>query len=75
LGISGPEVHGLIVDRKESGAPGDFAALTTEAEVLDAVRKELGDRVADALVASLAAEPTPEEPEVEVKRGPGGTLN
>jgi hypothetical protein len=26
------------VDREESGAPGDFAALTTEDEVLEAVR-------------------------------------
>jgi hypothetical protein len=53
-----------------------FAALGTEAEVLDAVRKELGDTVADALVASLAAEPAPpEEPEVEVKRGPNDRLN
>lgn len=63
-------MHSLIVDRKESGAPGDFAALTTEAEVLDVVRKELGDRVADfgRITGSRA---DPEEPEVEVKRGPG----
>ena len=30
-------MHGLIVDRKESGAPGDSAALSTESEVLEAV--------------------------------------
>jgi hypothetical protein len=27
------EARGLIVDRKESGAPGDFASLQTEEEV------------------------------------------
>ena len=77
--IAKAKLHGLIVDRKESGAPGDFAALTTEAEVMDAVRKELGDTVADALVASLAgaaAEAEPELPaEPEVKRGPNDRLN
>ena len=65
------------MDRKESGAPGEFAALGTEAEVMDAVRRELGDAAADALLVSLADTPEPEqpaEPEVE-PRGPGDTLN
>jgi hypothetical protein len=66
-----------FLDPQESGAPGDFAQLTTKAEVLEAVRRDLGDTVADALVASLAAEPEPPEPEAEVvvERGPGDTLN
>ena len=75
--IAKAKLHGLIVDRKESGAPGEFAVLTTEAEVMDAVRKELGDAAADALLASLAAAEEPEqpaEPEVE-PRDPNATLN
>jgi hypothetical protein len=60
----------LIVDRKESGAPGDFASLTTEAEVPDAVRSELGEVAVEALRAAMAqpaeAEPEP-EPVVEAK--------
>jgi hypothetical protein len=43
---------------------------------MDAVRKELGDAAADALLVSLAdaVEPEAEQPEVE-PRGPGDTLN
>ena len=44
---------GLLVDRKESGAPGDFAALSTTTDVLDAVRRELGDDAAAALAGIL----------------------
>jgi len=59
------------------GAPGEFAALTTETEVMDAVRKELGEAAANALLVSLADavdSAEPELPEVE-PRGPGDTLN
>lgn len=64
---------GLLVDRKESGAPGDFAILTTPQQVLDAIRAELGDAAADVLQAAVArpgdasvlpdeVDPLPEEP-------------
>ena len=59
---------GLIVERKETGAPGDFANLQSTQEVIAAVRKELGNAAADALAAlaatdsSQAAEPALEEP-------------
>ena len=75
--VAKAKLHGLIVDRKESGAPGEFAALGTEAEVMDAVRRELGDAAADALVTSLADADTaaePEQPEPE-PRDPNATLN
>lgn len=49
---------GLLVDRKESGAPGDFASLQTPEAVLDAVRKDLGDAAAD-VVARLLSQATP----------------
>jgi phage terminase small subunit len=73
---------GLLVERKESGAPGDFAAMETAEQVLDRVRAELGDATADALAASLAradAAPAqveqPAEPEVlDPTRAPGDTL-
>jgi hypothetical protein len=53
------------------------AALCTEAEVMDAVRRELGDAAADALLVSLADAPEAEaeqatEPE---PRDPNATLN
>jgi hypothetical protein len=43
----------------EAGAPGAFAALSTEAGVIDAVRAALGDAAADALLAATAR-PEPE---------------
>ena len=74
--VAKAKLHGLIVDRKESGAPGEFAALGTEAEVMDAVRRELGDAAADALLVSLADTPEaePEQPTEVEPRGPGDTL-
>ena len=44
---------GLLVDRKEHGAPGEFAPTLTAAEVLERVREELGDAAADALDVAL----------------------
>lgn len=57
---------GLLVDRRESGNPGDFASLGTPQEVIDAIRRELGDAAAEALQAlvrpsQLAPEAKPEE--------------
>jgi hypothetical protein len=45
---------GLLVDRKESGQPGDFAELQSADEVLALIRRELGDATATALAAALA---------------------
>ncbi len=70
------KLHGLIVDRKESGQPGDFAGLQSEQAVLDRVREELGDETALLLTAALAKGNA--EPEVEVEpdvAGPGDTVN
>src|SRR6185503_7590186 len=44
---------GLLVDRKEHGAPGEFAPTLTAAEVLERAREELGDAAADALDVAL----------------------
>jgi hypothetical protein len=51
--VAKAKLHGLIVDRKESGLPGDFASLSTPDDVLALVRKELGDEAAAILLASL----------------------
>jgi len=51
---------GLVIDRKEAGAPGDFANLQSAQEVIEAVRRELGDRTADALAQLTAPEAEPE---------------
>ena len=70
-------LSGLLIDRKEQGAPGDFTALQSADEVLAAVRRELGDAAADLLSASLApavagvvSETLPDTP-----REPGSALN
>lgn len=70
---------GLLVDRKEQGAPGDFQKMQTEDEVLAAVRSELGEHAAAALAAALTAqaEPAaaPEPMPIEVERSADDTLN
>ena len=45
---------GLLVDRKETGEPGRFAAVQTEEEILEMVRAELGDESAATLAAALS---------------------
>jgi hypothetical protein len=60
------KLHGLIVDRKESGAPGDFAALQTVDEVLTVIRSELGEGAAAALTAALARDEPEEEEQASV---------
>jgi len=58
------KLAGLLVDRKESGAPGEFAGLQSEADVLARVRIELGEDAAVALASALrkVSEPSPGEP-------------
>jgi len=47
------KLHGLLVERKESGQPGDFAGLQSAAEVLAVVETELGSETAALLTAAL----------------------
>lgn len=68
--IAKAKLHGLLIDRKESGAPGDFAAAATPDAVLAMVRQELGDATADALLAALGQQDAvPIEVEPVVERG------
>lgn len=48
------KLTGHLVDRKETGSPGDFAGLKSPGEVLDVIRRELGDAAASAIEAALA---------------------
>jgi hypothetical protein len=48
------KLFGMFVDRSESGAPGEFAGLTSAEEVLAKVREELGDETAVLLAKALA---------------------
>ncbi len=72
---------GLLIERKESGAPGDFANAQSADEVLALVRKELGAEFADAIAAVVAkneaseADPPAEVPELEPVRGAEDMLN
>jgi hypothetical protein len=49
---------GLLVDRKESGQPGEFSGLQSADEVLALIHRELGEDIATALAAALAQEAT-----------------
>ena len=67
--VAKAKLHGLIVDRKETGAPGDFAGLQ-EQDVIALVRKELGEQAAALLVSALE-----ELPVDATERGPDDTIN
>jgi hypothetical protein len=74
--IAKAKLHGLIVDRKETGAPGDFAALSSADDVLALVRKELGDEAAALLLASLArSDALPGDACSAAERDPSEPLN
>ncbi len=47
---------GLLVERKESGQPGDFAGIQSEEDILAMVRAELGKEASDMLQAALERE-------------------
>jgi hypothetical protein len=65
---------GLLVDRKETGQPGDFASLKTPAEVIAALRAELGDAAVDAFLAALAGQEA-DKADLLINTEPTGTLN
>lgn len=57
---------GLLIDRKESGQPGDFSDLTSADEILARVRADLGDEMADAITQALAKQAdTPAETSID----------
>lgn len=73
------KLHGLLIDRKETGQPGDFDGLKTETEVVDAFRAEHGEEAAKLLALLLntpqaAPAPAP-EPMPVVLALPSDTIN
>ncbi len=48
------KLTGHLVDRKEVGGAGDFAGLKSPGEVLELIKRELGDAAAAAIEAALA---------------------
>lgn len=53
--VAKAKLYGLLVERKETGQPGDFANLQSADEVLELVKRELGEETARALASVLAA--------------------
>lgn len=73
--IAKGKLHGLIIERKEAGAPGDFAGLQSADEVLALVRSELGDETAALLAKALGKqEEQPAEVVDDVARDESSTL-
>lgn len=54
------KLFGHLVDRKEVGKPGDFQDAESAADVLERVRKELGEHAAAALAGAIGSDETPE---------------
>lgn len=55
------KLSGLLVDRKETGQPGDFATLQSVEQILERVQADHGPKVAQALAAALADESKPDD--------------
>lgn len=71
---------GLLVDRKESGQPGDFAGLQSSDEVLALIKRELGEEAATLLAGALerreqASEVLPGSEGSAAERDPDAMLN
>lgn len=68
---------GFIVDRKESGQPGEFANLQSIQDVIALVRQELGEGAAQAL-AKLVVAGAPDQAPDQVPsptHDPSGSIN
>lgn len=59
--VAKAKLHGLMIERRESGQPGEFNGLKTPEDVLAAVRAELGEAAAALLQDSMVDQPA--EPE------------
>lgn len=81
--ITAAKLVGLMVERKESGAPGDFAGMQTAEEIVAKVRAELGDAQAALLTTAMGMtepeqEAEPSAPVIAIDDMPppaSGTLN
>lgn len=74
--IAKGKLHGLMVERKETGQPGDFTGLQSAAEVLAVVETELGKETAALLSAALARTEQASVPDaLDATRDDGASLN
>lgn len=64
---------GLLVEKRETGQPGDFAHLETQAEIVDKVRADVGDKEADALASVLSRLDAVET--LDAERDPEASIN
>jgi len=69
------KLHGLLVERKESGAPGDFASLGTVDEIVAKVRSELGEQAALLLQGALDKPEQDSTPEADIPAPSSDVLN
>jgi hypothetical protein len=74
--IAKAKLHGLMVDRKEQGAPGEFSALDAD-QIVAKLRAERGDAVADLLVTALSkAQAAEAQAELDdMPDAPSGAIN
>jgi hypothetical protein len=70
--VTAAKLVGLMVDRKESGAPGEFASLSAE-QLLAKVRADHGDKAAELMAQALRAAETTEA--ADDAADPQGPLN
>jgi hypothetical protein len=74
--IAKGKLHGLMVERKEQGQPGDFAGLQSAADVMEVLKAELGEEAAALLSAALERRQEASAPEVpDATRDADTTLN
>lgn len=69
-------ITGNIIERKETGAPGDFSSLQTADEIIAKVRSELGEEAAKTVLALLARGPAVDvQPPTPTHEPPTGRPN
>ena len=61
------KLFGLVINKSESGQPGEFSNMATPQDVIDKVRNELGDQVAETLAKAFGLELAP-DPRATIKR-------
>jgi hypothetical protein len=62
------KLHGLLIDRKEQGAPGDFEGLQTREEIEAKIRAEMGEEAAQLFAKAMEVPRKPEQVEPVYER-------
>ena len=72
--IAKGKLHGLMVERKEQGQPGDFAGLQSAADVLAQLAADLGPETAALLSAALERREASAPDAIDTTRDADSTL-